>query len=335
MDIGGLYASRDGRLALLEVNAFIVAAAVLALAPPVHRRAAAGRGDRGGGAAGPPPGGGHPADRHRADAGASDLRGRCGRVACCRCCACCGCGGRRLRRRASAVLGLYARVAAVLFAAITVTGVCSTLRRMPPSTVLDQLTGTAYGRMLLAKVLLVVAVAVLALLARRRLRRAAVPASAYSPARGGSRRARGGGGGVGAAHGVAAADSLVSRAGGCGCPCRAASTPRTSRNCAAMYVSMIQKSGRGACGHSATPVAMRVSESRKSAPPPAAVRPEPGRAEGHRGEQQAVARHRAAHVRRQVGPEQGDRGDQGGGVRRPPARRHRARGVPWRLKRTR
>ncbi|WP_369217743.1 CopD family protein, partial [Streptomyces flavofungini] len=83
-----------------------------------------------------------------------------------------------------ALLGGYARVAAVLFAAITVTGTCSTLRRMPPGTVADQLTGTAYGRALLAKVLLVVVVAVLAVLARRKLRRSPDRASAYVPARG-------------------------------------------------------------------------------------------------------------------------------------------------------
>lgn len=73
----------------------------------------------------------------------------------------------------TALLGLYARVAAVLLAAVTATGVWSTLRRMPPGTVLDQLTETAYGRALLAKVLLVAAVAALALRARLRLRRAA------------------------------------------------------------------------------------------------------------------------------------------------------------------
>jgi putative copper export protein len=54
---------------------------------------------------------------------------------------------------------------------------------MPPGTVLDQLTATAYGRALLAKLLVVAVVAVLALSARLRLRRAADPLSAYSPAR--------------------------------------------------------------------------------------------------------------------------------------------------------
>ncbi|MYS52973.1 hypothetical protein GTW46_23380, partial [Streptomyces sp. SID6013] len=81
------------------------------------------------------------------------------------------------------LLGLYARVAAVLLAALTATGVCSSLRRMPAGTILDQLTETAYGRVLLAKVVLVAAVAVLALWARVRLGRAADPLAACSPAR--------------------------------------------------------------------------------------------------------------------------------------------------------
>jgi putative copper export protein len=54
---------------------------------------------------------------------------------------------------------------------------------MPPDTVLDQLTTTAYGRTLLAKVLLVAVVAVLALVARLRIRRAADPLGACTPAR--------------------------------------------------------------------------------------------------------------------------------------------------------
>lgn len=83
----------------------------------------------------------------------------------------------------SALLGLYARVAAVLFAGVTATGLCSSLRRMPSPTVLDQLTTTAYGRVLLAKVLLVGAVALLALWARTRLRRAPDPLAACFPAR--------------------------------------------------------------------------------------------------------------------------------------------------------
>jgi len=54
---------------------------------------------------------------------------------------------------------------------------------MPPSTVLDQLTETAYGRVLLAKVILVLVVAALALGARLRLSRATDPLTAYTPAR--------------------------------------------------------------------------------------------------------------------------------------------------------
>ncbi|MDF3149722.1 CopD family protein, partial [Streptomyces sp. T21Q-yed] len=83
----------------------------------------------------------------------------------------------------AALLGLYARVAAVLLAAITATGVWSSLRRMPSDTILEQLTETAYGRALLAKVILVAAVAALALWARIKLHRAADPLTACSPAR--------------------------------------------------------------------------------------------------------------------------------------------------------
>ncbi|MFP3990400.1 CopD family protein [Streptomyces sp. E11-3] len=79
---------------------------------------------------------------------------------------------------AVALLGRYARVAAVLFAAITVTGICSTLRRLP----LDSVFDTAYGRTMVAKLLLVAVIAVLALLARRRLRHASDPCSAAVPA---------------------------------------------------------------------------------------------------------------------------------------------------------
>ncbi|MFH0180105.1 CopD family protein [Streptomyces cacaoi] len=83
----------------------------------------------------------------------------------------------------AALLGLYARVAAVLFAGVTATGLCSSLRRMPSEAALDQLTTTAYGRVLLAKVLVVGAVALLAVWARTRLRRAPDPLAACSPAR--------------------------------------------------------------------------------------------------------------------------------------------------------
>ncbi|EPH42812.1 hypothetical protein STRAU_4109 [Streptomyces aurantiacus JA 4570] len=184
LDVGGLYQSRDGRLALLEVNAFVVAAlcarsrrpdsAVLPLAAVVVAEALRA----------------HPAteDTPLVGSGLTLVHLTCATL---------WAGGllyalRTLRRWRTtapeagvAVLGLYARVAAVLFAAITATGILSTLRRMPPDTVTDQLTDTAYGRTLLAKVLLVAVVAVLALLARRRLKRSAAAGSltAYAPAR--------------------------------------------------------------------------------------------------------------------------------------------------------
>ncbi|MGW2619750.1 CopD family protein [Streptomyces sp. NPDC001500] len=83
----------------------------------------------------------------------------------------------------AALLGLYARAAAVLFAAVTATGLLSSLRRMPAGAAPDLLTSTAYGRVLLAKVLVVGAVALLALWARTRLRRSPDPLAACSPAR--------------------------------------------------------------------------------------------------------------------------------------------------------
>ncbi|MFE2712702.1 CopD family protein [Streptomyces mirabilis] len=185
MDVGGLYQSRDGKLALLEVNAFLAAGlcalsrrpaaqvwplAAVALAEALRA---------------------HPAPEHGPLVGS-------GLTLVHVTCAALWTGGllhvlRMLRAwRASseaadaagaALLGLYAHVAAVLFAALTATGVWSALRRMPPGTVLDQLTATSYGRTLLAKLVLVAAVAVLALLARLRLRRAADRLSACVPAR--------------------------------------------------------------------------------------------------------------------------------------------------------
>ncbi|MGW1759917.1 CopD family protein [Streptomyces mirabilis] len=185
MDVGGLYRSRDGKLALLEVNAFLAAGlcalsrrpaaqvwplAAVALAEALRA---------------------HPAPEHGPLVGS-------GLTLVHVTCAALWTGGllhvlRMLRAwRASseaadaagaALLGLYARVAAVLFAALTATGVWSALRRMPPGTVLDQLTATSYGRTLLAKLVLVTAVAVLALLARLRLRRAADRLGACVPAR--------------------------------------------------------------------------------------------------------------------------------------------------------
>lgn len=171
MDVGGLYETRDGRLALLEVNAFAAAgllalsrrpaAQALPLAAVVVAEALRA----------------HPTTEYSPFVGTGLTLAHL-------VCAALWAGGllhvlRTLRLCAwrsteagAAVLGLYARVAAVLFVSITATGVWSTLRRMPPGTVLDQLTETAYGRALLAKVLLVAAVAVLALRARLRLRRA-------------------------------------------------------------------------------------------------------------------------------------------------------------------
>ncbi|MGW2962070.1 CopD family protein [Streptomyces sp. NPDC001220] len=180
VDVGGLYRSRDGKLALIEVNAFLLAALcararrpaiqVWPLAAVVVAEALRA----------------HPAPEH------SPLLGSALTLAHLTC-ATLWAGGllhalrllRRWRGReaGAALLGLYARVAAFLLAAITATGVWSSLRRMPAGTILDQLTTTAYGRTLLAKVVLVAAVAALALWARFRLRRAADPLTAYVPAR--------------------------------------------------------------------------------------------------------------------------------------------------------
>ncbi|MFB8774147.1 CopD family protein [Streptomyces broussonetiae] len=180
MDPGGLYKSRDGRLALLEVNAFAAAGLcalsrrpgtqVWPLAAIVVAEALRA----------------HPPTEHTPLVGS-------GLTLVHLTCASLWAGGllyalRTLRgwrapAAGAALLGLYARVAVLLLAAITATGVWSSLRRMPPETVVEQLTSTAYGRTLLAKVLLVAAVAALALWARRRLRRAADPLTACSPAR--------------------------------------------------------------------------------------------------------------------------------------------------------
>ncbi|MEW1873657.1 CopD family protein [Streptomyces caelestis] len=180
IDVGGLYASRDGKLALLEVNAFLAAALCAASGRPGTQVwplaavivAEALRA--------------HPTTEY------SPLIGS-GLTLVHLVCASLWAGGLlyalrtlRLWRRAeagAALLGRYARVAAVLLAAVTATGVCSSLRRMPPETVLEQLTDTAYGRVLLAKVILMTGVAVLALWARIRLARAKDPLTACSPAR--------------------------------------------------------------------------------------------------------------------------------------------------------
>nr|WP_107308479.1 CopD family protein [Streptomyces qaidamensis] len=179
IDAGGLYASRDGKLALLEVNAFLVAGLCAMSRRPVTQVwplaavvvAEALRA--------------HPTTEHGPLTGSALTLVHLT-------CAALWAGGllhalRTLRlwprTAGAALLGLYARVALVLLAAITATGVCSSLRRMPPETILEQLTGTAYGRALLAKVLLVAVVATLAVWARRRLRRAADPLTACAPAR--------------------------------------------------------------------------------------------------------------------------------------------------------
>ena len=180
IDVGGLYDSRDGKLALVEVNGFLAAglcalsrrpaAQVWPLAAVVVAEALRA----------------HPTTEH------GPLLGS-GLTLVHLTCATLWAGGllhalRTLRQwgpseAGPALLGLYARVAAVLLAAITATGVWSSLRRMPSHTILDQLTTTAYGRTLLAKVILVTAVAVLALWARIRLRRADDPLTASAPAR--------------------------------------------------------------------------------------------------------------------------------------------------------
>ncbi|MGY5120048.1 CopD family protein [Streptomyces sp. 900105755] len=180
IDVGGLYGSRDGRLALVEVNAFLLAGLCARSRRPATQvwplaAVAVAEALRA-----------HPAPEH------SPLLGSALTLVHLTC-ATLWAGGllhalRMLRRwggreAGAALLGLYARVAAVLLAAVTATGVWSSLRRMPAGTVLDQLTTTAYGRTLLAKVILVAAVALLALWARYRLRRAPDPLTAYVPAR--------------------------------------------------------------------------------------------------------------------------------------------------------
>lgn len=180
IDVGGLYASRDGKLALLEVNGFLAAALCAASARPGSQVwplaaiivAEALRA--------------HPATEYSPLAGS-------GLTLVHLTCASLWVGGlvyalrtMRLWKQdvaGAALLGCYARWAALLLAALTATGVGSSLRRMPPETVLEQLTDTAYGRVLLAKVILMAGVAALALWARIRLARAADPLSASSPAR--------------------------------------------------------------------------------------------------------------------------------------------------------
>ncbi|MEU9355227.1 CopD family protein [Streptomyces griseoloalbus] len=180
IDVGGLYGTRDGKLALLEVNAFLAAALCAASGRPgtqVWPLAAvmAAEALRA-----------HPATEYSPLAGSALTLVHL-------ICASLWAGGllqvlRTLRRwrgaeAGGALLGRYARVALVLLVAISATGVGSSLRRMPPETILEQLTDTAYGRVLLAKVVLMVGVAALALWARIRLARAADPLTAGTPAR--------------------------------------------------------------------------------------------------------------------------------------------------------
>ncbi|MFJ9816547.1 CopD family protein [Streptomyces sp. NPDC101151] len=180
MDAAGLYDSRDGKLALLEVNAFLLAALCAFARRPaaqVWPLAAVVVAE---------------ALRAHPTAEQNPLIGS-GLTLVHLTCAALWVGGLLHVLRTigpwhghaagAALLGLYARVAAVLLAALTATGVWSSLRRMPAATLLDQLTTTAYGRTLLAKVILVAVVAVLALWARIRLSRAADPLTAYAPAR--------------------------------------------------------------------------------------------------------------------------------------------------------
>ncbi|OKK06647.1 copper resistance protein CopD [Streptomyces sp. CB03234] len=74
------------------------------------------------------------------------------------------------------VLARYARLAGWLYAALAVTGTCSTLRRLPAEVVFT----TAYGRVLIVKLVLVAVASALAVSARRRLRRGG---DATAPAR--------------------------------------------------------------------------------------------------------------------------------------------------------
>ena len=180
IDLGGLYRSRDGTLALIEVNAFLLAGLCARARRPVVQAwplaaVVAAEALRA-----------HPAPEHDPLLGSALTLVHLT-------CATLWVGGLlhalRLLRRwrggavGAALLGRYARLAAVLLAVITATGVWGSLRRMPAGTILDQLTTTAYGRTLLAKVLLVAVVAALALWARFRLRRAADPLTAHVPAR--------------------------------------------------------------------------------------------------------------------------------------------------------
>ncbi|MFR9794983.1 CopD family protein [Streptomyces sp. MS06] len=180
IDLGDLYASRAGRLALLEISAFLLAwlcavsrrpdRQLWPLAAVVVAEALRA----------------HPPTEHAPLTGSALTLVHLT-------CAALWAGTllyvlRTLARwrghpAGTALLGLYARGAALLFAGVTATGVCSSLRRMPAGTILDELTATAYGRTLLAKLLLVAVVSLLALWARFRLTRAPDRLTACAPAR--------------------------------------------------------------------------------------------------------------------------------------------------------
>ncbi|MFF2654762.1 CopD family protein [Streptomyces sp. NPDC058045] len=175
LDVGGLYRSRDGLLALAEVNALLVAGAVagsrstgVRLLPVAVVVAAESLRA-------------HPPWEPTA------LLGSALTAAHLTCAALWAGGlwqvlrmlrGTRVPASGAALLGRFSRAAAGLLAAVCATGVVSALRRMPPDTVLDQLAGTAYGRVLLAKLLLVAVASLLALSARRRVGDACLPRTA-------------------------------------------------------------------------------------------------------------------------------------------------------------
>ncbi|MBB1253249.1 CopD family protein [Streptomyces sp. OF3] len=176
MDLGGLYGSRDGTLALVEVNAFLLAG-LLALTR--HRALAA-----------LPLGAVIVAEALRAHPEVhSPLFGSALTLVHLTCAALWTGGllhvlrtARRWHDRptaAAALLGRYSRLALLLFVLITATGLVSTARRLPPENVL----GTAYGRVLVAKLLLVAAAVALAFTARRRLRLSPHTPAVLAPAR--------------------------------------------------------------------------------------------------------------------------------------------------------
>ncbi|MBB1245619.1 CopD family protein [Streptomyces durbertensis] len=176
MDLGGLYGTRDGTLALVEVNAFLLAGL---LAATRHRALAA-----------LPLGAVIVAEALRAHPEVhSPLFGSALTLVHLTCAALWTGGllhvlrtARRWHDRpaaAAALLGRYSRLALLLFALITATGLVSTARRLP----LENVLGTAYGRVLVAKLLLVAVAVALAFTARRRLRLSPRNPAVLAPAR--------------------------------------------------------------------------------------------------------------------------------------------------------